>query len=435
MTGRRVAVTGGPAAGARWDRRTLLRAAAATAVTLAGGCGRTGPSIQVAVVWGGGELTNFRRVVAGFGDVRVVTAGNDIDAFLRARQLAGTSPDVAILPRPGLVVEYARRGWLREVTPSSGYAPPVGMADLLSTGGRRYGVWVKAAHKSLFWHLPSRLPEPPRSWDELVQLTRRLGGLARRGAGPAPLAVGAADGWVLTDWFENVLADVTGPGFYAALARGEADWRSPQVRAALDRLAELWSVAGAFPGGGRRALLTQFEDSVIDVVHRRRAVMVFEADFVADTAREFAAGEAARTFRFPGARRADRPLIVGGDAAVVFAGSERGAELVRWLSDGAVFGPWLDAGGYLSPDVSVPLDSYRDAVRRDLAADLRAAEAVRFDLSDQLPGPFTGSDGVGIWRIMQDFFADVTGGVAAGEAVRRATGQLAAAARSAGGGR
>ncbi|MGN9810096.1 extracellular solute-binding protein [Micromonospora sp. BQ11] len=419
----------------RVSRRTLLRAGAAGAVTAAAGCGGRERAVQVAVVWSTGELAQFRRVVAGYGDVRVVSAGNDIDAFLRARQLAGTSPDVAILPRPGLVVEYARRGWLREVTPSGGYAVPVGMADLLTTGGRRYGVWVKAAHKSLFWHLPSLLPDPPRSWDDLVRVTRRLGGPARRGTGPAPLAVGAADGWVLTDWFENVLADVTTPGFYSALARGEADWGSRAVRAALDRLAELWSVEGAFPGGGRRALLTQYEDSVIDVVHRRRAVMVFEGDFVDDLVPAFSSGETPRTFRFPGARMADRPLIVGGDAAVVFAGSDRGADLVRWLSDSSAFGPWLDAGGYLSPNVSVPLASYRDPVRRDLAADLRAAGTVRFDLSDQLPGPFTGSDGVGIWRIMQDFFADVTGGVSAGEAVRRATGQLTAAARSAGGGR
>ncbi|MEK8105830.1 hypothetical protein NKG94_13060 [Micromonospora sp. M12] len=46
-----------------------------------------------------------------------------------------------------------------------------------------------------------------------------------------------------------------------------------------------------------------------------------------------------------------------------------------------------------------------------------------------MPGAFTGSDGVGIWRIMQGFFADVTDGVHASEAIRRATGLLAAAAQ------
>ncbi len=421
-------------AAARLRRRTLLRAAAATAtVTAATSCAGPERAVQVVVVWSADELARFRAVVAGYGPpVQVLGVGNDIDAFLAARRLAGTSPDVAILPRSGLVTEYARRGWLREVTPADSYAVPTGMTDLLSVDGRRYGVWVKAAHKSLFWYFPSSLPEPPGTWEELVVTTRRLGARARAGAGPAPLAIGAADGWVLTDWFENVLADVAAPGEYERLARAAADWRGRPVRDALDRLAELWSIEGAFPGGGRQALLTQFEESVIQVVHHRRATMVFEGDFVDGVDAGFRAGdEPPATFRFPGSGHATRPLIVGGDAAVAFAGSARGEELVRWLSDGSAFTPWLRAGGYLSPNVTVPLDAYPDPVRRRFAAELQTAGAVRFDLSDRLPGPFTGTDGVGIWRIMQDFFADVTGGVPAAEAVRRATGQLAAAARAA----
>ncbi|WP_170147798.1 extracellular solute-binding protein [Micromonospora phaseoli] len=422
----------------RLRRRTLLRAAAATAAAAtAGGCARGQRSVQVAVVWAGGELARFREVVADYPTpVQVIGVGNDIDAFLVARQSAGTTPDVAILPRPGLVVEYARRGWLSEVTPADNYTAPAGMADLLTVDRRRYGVWTKAAYKSLFWHFPSMLDEPPRTWAALVALTRQLGARHRAGAGPAPLAIGAADGWVLTDWFENVLADVAGADLYEGLASGQADWRDPPVGYALDRLAELWSVQGAFPGGGRRALLTQFEESIIQVVHHRDAVMVFEADFVDAVVARFRRGsEPPSTFRFPGARVASQPLIVGGDAAVAFAGSTGGVELVRWLSEAAAFRPWLDAGGYLSPNLAVPLSNYRDPLRRQLADELRAAEKVQFDLSDRLPGTFTGTDGVGIWRIMQDFFMDVTDGVTAREAVRRATGQLAEEARTAGGGR
>ncbi|MCO1594323.1 ABC transporter substrate-binding protein [Micromonospora sp. RHAY321] len=421
----------------RVSRRSLLRAAAAgTAVTAAGCTGGT-RSVQVAVVWSGSELERFRRVVAGYpAPVHVVSAGNDIDAFLRARHLAGTSPDVAILPRPGLVTEYARRGWLSPVRPSTEYAVPTGLSDLLMTRDRRYGVWVKAAHKSLIWRLPSVLPDPPGSWDELVTLTRRLGAVARRGAGPAPLAIGAADGWVLTDWFENVLADLA-PDAYDALAGPDADWQGRPVRDALDRLAELWSIDGAFPGGGRRALLTQYEESVIQVVRSRRAVMVFEADFTAEVVGTFRRGpEEPVTFRFPSTRPGGRgPLIVGGDAAVAFVDARGGVELVEWLTRADSFQPWLRAGGYLSPNTTIPLDGYVDPVRRQLAGEMRAPGTLRFDLSDQLPGPFTGSDGLGIWRIMQDFFADVTDGVSAADAIRRATGQLAAAARSAGSGR
>ncbi|GGM46632.1 sugar ABC transporter substrate-binding protein [Micromonospora sonchi] len=417
----------------RLRRRTLLRAAAAGTTAVAAGCARDASSVQAAVVWNGDELARFRAVVANFpAPVRVIGVGNDIDSFLTARQSAGTSPDVAVLSRPGLVVEYAERGWLSPVTPTTGYAPPAGLADLLTVDGRRYGVWIKAAHKSLFWHFPSLLDEPPKTWDQLVSQTRRLAARHRADGGPAPLAIGAADGWVLTDWFENALLDVAGAEVYDALARGEADWQGQPVRYALDRLAELWSVDGAFPDGGRRALLTQFEESVIQVVHHRTAVMVFEADFVDAAAARFRRGnEPLSTFRFPGARHADKPLVVGGDVAVAFAGSAGGVELVHWLSNRTAFGPWLEAGGYLSPNLDVPVESHRDPLRRRLAEELRAAETVQFDLSDRLPGTFTGTDGVGIWRIMQDFFMDVTDGTAARYAVSRTTRALAAAARAA----
>ncbi|MEU5962457.1 extracellular solute-binding protein [Micromonospora parva] len=420
----------------RASRRTLLRAAAVGASALAAGCSGGSRSVQVAVVWSTSELDRFREVVAGYpAPVQVVSAGNDIDAFLRARHLAGTSPDVAILPRPGLVTEYAQRGWLSPVRPSTRYAVPAGLSELLTAEGQRYGVWVKAAHKSLVWHLPSMLPVPPANWDELVRLTRELGALARRDGGPAPLAIGAADGWVLTDWFENVLADVA-PESYNALARADADWQGSAVREALDRLAGLWSIDGAFVGGGRRALLTQYEESVIQVVHTRRAVMLVGADFTADVADPFQRGpQAPVTFRFPGASSGGGPLIVGGDAAVAFADARGGVELVEWLTRADSFQPWLRSGGYLSPNTNVTIDSYRDRVAQRLAEEMRTPGTLRFDLSDQLPGPFTGSDGVGIWRIMQGFFADVTDGVRAGEATRRATGLLAAAARNAGGGR
>ncbi|MGC4856268.1 hypothetical protein ACLQ24_23525 [Micromonospora sp. DT4] len=417
-------------------RRTLLRAAAVAAAATAAGCDGSGRSVQVAVVWSGGELDRFREVVADYPHpVRVVSAGNDIDAFLRARHLAGTSPDVAIMSRPGLVTEYAARGWLRPVRPSTEYAVPIGLSDLLLAEGQRYGLWVKAAHKSLVWHLPSMLPEPPTSWDELVSLTRRLGALARRGAGPAPLAIGAADGWVLTDWFENVLADLA-PAAYDALAASDGDWQGRAVRDTLERLAELWSIDGAFLGGGRRALLTQYEESVIQVVRSRRAVMLFEADFAAEVVGRFRSGtEEPVTFRFPSAGAGSGALIVGGDVAVAFDHDRGGLELVEWLTRANSFGPWLRAGGYLSPNTTIPLTEYADPVRRQLAREMRGPDTLHFDLSDQLPGAFTGSDGVGIWRIMQDFFADVTGGVPARRAIDDATRQLAAAARDAGGDR
>ncbi|MFB9237825.1 extracellular solute-binding protein [Plantactinospora siamensis] len=421
-------------------RRTVLRAAAAAAVaggTLAAGAGCGGDRpVQVAVVWSDEELRLFQRVMRGYPRPwRAISAGDDIDAFLRARRLAGTLPDVAILSRPGLIGEYAAAGWLTELDSAWSGRFPTALDGYVRHDGRLYGAWVKLAHKSLLWYLPELLPGgPPGSWPALVAVTAELGRRHLDGAGPAPLSVGAADGWVLTDWFENVLATTSGQDFYRRLAGGAGDWTAAPVRLALRRLAQVWGLPGAFPGGGPRALLTQYDESVIQVGARRWAAMVPGADFVARMDQDFdPAGSRLRHGRFPGE---PKPLVVGGDAAVVLGGSRAGYDFVRALVD-ADFGPWIDAGGFLAARTAVQPDRYPD-YRRQLAADIQDAAAdLRFDLSDLLPAPLTGADGVGSWRIMQDFFAAVArgphDGVAADPttvdgAVDRAVRQLAAAA-------
>src|SRR2546421_237130 len=118
---------------------------AAAAVLASTGCASSGGPTEVAVVWSGRELDRFRRVLRGYPHaVEVISAGDDIDAFLSARHRAGNSPDVAVLPRPGLVSEYASRGWLSTLDESSAAPFPSQWSDLLRVDGRLYGAWVKA---------------------------------------------------------------------------------------------------------------------------------------------------------------------------------------------------------------------------------------------------------------------------------------------------
>jgi ABC-type glycerol-3-phosphate transport system substrate-binding protein len=252
----------------------------------------------------------------------------------------------------------------------------------------------------------------PERWSDLVDVVRAIAA----DGGPAPLAVGAADGWVVTDWFENLLAAHASPEVYDALAAGEDRWGHPDVRAALQDLAEIWGIPDAFPGGGQRALLTGYDQSVAQVAATREAVLVYEGDFVASTAAPFLAdddgddggGEQLGWFRFPSPTSRD-PLLVGGDVAVVANGSDAGFELADWLSGpGDAFAVWRDAGDYLSPKLDVPIDAYPAGRSRQLAQELLdQRRTLRFDLSDLLPGELNGAEGVGTWQVLQDFFAHV----------------------------
>jgi len=410
-------------------RRAVLGGTLGALGTLAG-CSRPPRPVQVAVVWSGGELDRFREVVARYPrPVDVISTRNDIDAFLGSRIRTANQPDVAILPQIGLITDYAARGWLEPIPPevAQRFAPP--WNDMLKVGGVQYGAWVKAAHKSLVWYSPERLGAPPQTWEEFVALTGRLAAAGH----PAPLAIGAADGWVLTDWLENLLIGESAEAQYQGLVDGSVAWDSAPVRTALTRLADVWATPGAFPDGIARALLTQQEESVIQVAEGR-AAMVVEGDFVGAVADKFrpAGASPLAAARFP-AVAGTQPLLVAGDAAVIFAGSSAGRDLVEWLTGSTPFQPWIDSGGYLSPNLLIQTSAYGTGPVSRLAGELRAATGtLRFDLSDQLRGSLGGPDGLGSWKILQDFLAEVTRPDAVDRAVHRLVRADAQARREAG---
>jgi ABC-type glycerol-3-phosphate transport system substrate-binding protein len=401
-----------------------LVAWALVAVALAGGSctpsgGGSGDSIRVAVVWTGSELQRFREVVDAFEDetdtsVQVLPVGDDIDAFVQARLREGNLPDIAIVSKPGLVTEYAERDLLRPLDGLAERYDPF-WTDLVDGGGHMYGAFVKAAHSSLIWHRRSVLPvrERPMTWPGLVRLVDRL---ADDGS-PAPLAIGAADGWLVTQWAENLLAAYTTTEEYQALAGGVDGWCSDGVASALEDLAELWSVRGAFPGGGERALLTQFDESVIDVASTGEAVLAFGPDFAEGVASDFLPDDGSADFTkfvfpFPTGRTEQ---VLGGDAAVVFRDSELGSDLVDWLTEPTSFRSWALAGGYFSP-VEDSGGNYRPEDFRNSTLDRRVsaflagalrqpdARRTRFDLTDQMTEGLRSE----VEAVMQDFFGAVT---------------------------
>ena len=241
----------------------LLRATGLVTVATAGagGCARDRGGVEVVVMWSGGELNAFRAVMDKFSQksghaVRIVSVGEQVHELLRARVDAGNPPDVAIVPLPGLIKAYARDNHVVPLDPT--LAPDIrqDLRELVTVKGELLGLWVKVAHKSLFWHRESSLAgrAKPRTWCDLLEIITMW---AR--SGRAPLSMGAADGWVVTDWFENVLASLDDGETYGRLALGANEWRSDRVHDALDRLAQAWSIEGAFPDGPARALLTQWE--------------------------------------------------------------------------------------------------------------------------------------------------------------------------------
>ncbi|MFL6143083.1 MAG: ABC transporter substrate-binding protein [Labedaea sp.] len=408
-------------------RRTLLGAGLAALGASAGcaGVARTvglGDSVRVAVSWSATELAAFRAVLAGWGDpgFELVPFGDDIDAALGARTTG--RPNVVALPRPGLVAgnmanlepipdelwhEQYNRGWSASLP-----------------AGRHFALPFKRAHGSVVWYRRQVFEElhlePPPTWDKWLAHNEVISKAGR----VAPLALGGADGWMLTGFFGNVLLR-NFVATYDELTRPDRDarlWQSSDVRAAFRLLGEMWGRPGTIAGGARRALVQQFPDAVLEVFRFHRAAMVVVPDFAESVIRHFGVPQdEVGTFPFPAITENGGPFVQAGDLLVLTRpASKHAVDLIKYLGSPEAPVPWIrDTGGFIAanPDTS---DRFYSTALRVLAAQLRDHDT-RFDLADQL-GRVGGRDG--LQRVLVTFLKQLADGVPVHDAVDTATGAM-----------
>jgi alpha-glucoside transport system substrate-binding protein len=399
----------------------ILVAGACAGDTDGAGPDLAGVTVEVTAVWQGAEANAFERVLDRFeADTGATvtftsTAGDDLKAVLDRRIGAGDPPDVAVLPQPGLLAQLAASGALLPIDDLVGAAVRANWAPawkrLGSVDGELYGVWFKAAHKSLFWYSIGMFERagvvPP---DDLDGLTAVAGALAAAGTPAFSLAGNPADAWTATDWFENVYLRLAGPERYDALAERRLAWTDPSVAAALEMLAELWAPRHVVLAAGPA---TTFPESVGAVFSTEPvAAMVMEGDFVPGVVADTSPAEIGvdvDVFTFPGRAPSDRFVVGGGDAAVLLRDTAGGRALLQFLGSPAAASAWAEIGGFVSPNQAVDLSIYPDPTTRRIARSLlEAGDGFRFDLSDLQPAEFGGTTGAGMWAELARFAADPT---------------------------
>ena len=375
----------------------------------------SGESLEVAAVWTGTEQENFEAVLAAFSEktgaeVNFTSTGDDIAAILGTRVQGGDPPDIAVLPQPGLLVDFAEEGALQPIEDVAGevvdenYAPV--WRELGTADGELYGVWFKAANKSTFWYNVAAFEQagvqPPTTWDELQTVAETISA-----SGVSPISVGGADGWTLTDWFENVYLRTAGAESYEQLTNHEIPWTDDTVKTALERMAEVVGNEDFIAGGTSGALQTDFPTSVTNVFSDPpEAAMVYEGDFVAGVISgetEAELGTDADFFDFPAIDDSPASVMGAGDVAVMFTDSEASKELMRFLASPEAGQVWAELGGFTSPNKNLDTAVYPDDITRRSAEALTAAEVFQFDMSDLQPAEFGSTPGQGLFQLFQDF--------------------------------
>lgn len=385
----------------------------------------SGEHLEVAATWTGTEQENFVRVMAAFEDatgasVSYVPTGDNVSSFVGSKIEGGSAPDIVMVPQPGVVEDFAERGWIAEVGDTvqeqldANYSQ--GWQDLGSYHGNQYAVYVKASNKSLVWYNDTAFEyagvTEPQTWSEFIDTAWTLWE-----SGTDPVSVAGADGWTLTDWFENIYLSQSGAEMYDKLAEHEISWTHESVTRALTTLGELFGQENLLAGGKSGALQTDFTTSVTQTfsdLSTPQAAMVSGADYVTATigdSTDAVVGEDANVFSFPAADGGEAPVVTAGDAAVAIStdGTTTQAQdaLLTFLASPDAARIWAESGGYISPNKSLELSAYPDDVTRGIAAALiEAGDDFRFDLSDQTPSAFGGTTGRGMWQGLQDFLRD-----------------------------
>lgn len=375
-----------------------------------------GEKISVAAVWTGPEQANFVKVLKEFekrtgATVTFVPAQDPIVNFLGTKIAGGQPPDVAMIPQVGAIKQAVEKKWAKPVGAEAKAQLAKNYSqvwqDLGAVDGAQYGVYFKAANKSLIWYNAKAFENAgasePKTWKDFLATAETVSA-----SGVTPVSVGGADGWTLTDWFENVYLSQAGPEKYDQLAQHKIKWTDPSVKDALTTLAQLFGKPALIAGGADGALQTEFPASVTQTFtggDQPKGAMVFEGDFVGINIAQTKAriGTDAKVFPFP-AVGAESPVVTGGDAAVALKDGKGAQALLTWLASTDAAKIWAEQGGFISPNKALDAAAYPNEVQRTMAKALIAAgDAVRFDMSDQAPQSFGGTPGKGEWKTLQDF--------------------------------
>ena len=365
-----------------------------------------GEEVEVLIPWSGTDQERFSAVVERFEDDTGTTVKlrptADMATELNALLDEGNPPDVALVPRVGLLGALAGRGALQPLPESTAqlvdrnYAPV--WRELGTANGKLYGVWFKADNKSTLWFDQGAFDragvKPPTTWEELQAAATTLAG-----AGIPPVSLGAADGAAVTDWFENVYLRTAGSNAYIDLARHQLAWDDHTVLEALGTLAEVFRPEW-LAGGRQEASKTDFATSVAAALGEPpRAGFVLDAHPVEPAPN-------AGVIPFPAIGGSPPSVVVDGDAAVLLSESPGGQALVEFLATPEAAGVWASLGGFTSPNKNVDPGAYRADVDRRSAAALVEADVVRWDMSDLQPPAFGADPNRGLLPLFREYLAD-----------------------------
>ncbi len=347
-----------------------------------------GGTVDVLATWGGAEQDSFMAMVQPFEQCTGATVQyegtRDLNAVLTTRVQGGNPPDIAGLPGPGQLIQYAQGGSLiplNDILDMNRVQQQYdsGWLDLATVNNNLYGIFIKASVKSQIWYNPKAFDAAgytvPTTWEEMQTLEQKM-----ISDGNAPWCValesGAASGWPGTDWIEDFMLQNAGVDTYDQWWQHQIPWTSDQVKTAWQDFGNIVNDPQMVYGGQQYVLSTNFGEAPYPLFSDPPGCyMTHSADFItgfiADQFPDLVAGQDYNFFPFPPKGSGQEPIEIAGDLFGMFNDTPQSEALVEWLTTPQAQAIWAARGGFLSANNQVPNNVYPDELNSQRGPDDR----------------------------------------------------------------
>ncbi len=381
----------------------------AGAAVLALSAGQAGAEdLTVFGPWLGPDQENVEAVLADFAEKsghNVNYVGSDsFEQQIRIDTEAGSPPNVAVFPQPGLAADLAKDGFLAPLKDGTAdwirdnYAAGQSWVDLGTYADQNgddqlFGFFYKVDVKSLVWYIPENFEdagyEVPETMEELKALTDQI---VADGETPwcIGLGSGGATGWPATDWVEDFMLRTQSPDVYDKWVSNEMPFTDPAVVGAIEEFGAFARNDDYVAGGASTVSSTDFRDSPKGMFdsppqcYMHRQASFIPAFFPEGTV----VGEDADFFYFPAYESKDlgTPVLGAGTLWAITDENQAAHDLIAYLQTPEAHEIWMGLKGFLTPHKGVNADAFSDPTLRKMNEILLGATTFRFDASDLMPG-------------------------------------------------
>jgi alpha-glucoside transport system substrate-binding protein len=351
------------------------------------------------------DAVKFNASIKAFEDatgIDIDYAGTkEFEATISARVDAADAPDIVDFPQPGLLANFAKSGkvidlskYLDMATLQKQYNQSWLDMGTMASGSDTIlaGIFDRVNGKSFVWYPKKAFDAAgytvPTTWDELVALQDQI---VADGDTPWCIGIesGAATGWPVTDWLEEMMLRTTSLENYDKWITNELKFSSPEVKNAATKVGDIF-LNDALVNGGRAGIVTtnfgdapkaMFTDPPKCWLHRQGNFIT--SFFPADAK----PGVDYDVFYLPGIDpQYGSPVLVAGDIWAAFKDRPEVMAVMEYFTKGEHLKVWVQSGGAIAPQLDTDLTWYGDDITRFVAQTILEADSVRFDASDLMPG-------------------------------------------------